>query len=167
MADIYEIGLLVKDIGNFDADSYEGRITFQMTIHILQSFGINLGCCYLWMLRGPYCMELASDCPGVAEAVKNIRDIPVEFRREEDQAAYDDFKKFMEHRKDNQDQLDIATSICYLHNEVGIGKEQALNLTAGKSERHNIEGCRLVWEELEAYGVVGNKARKGSAPIPV
>ena len=165
MADIYEIGLLAKDAGNFDADSYEGRITFQRTIHILQSFGIDLGYYYHWMLRGPYSMELAKDCHGVAEAVKNIHDIPVEFRHEEDQTAYDNFKRFMEHRKDDPDQLDIATSICHLHNEVGIGKEPALDLTAGKNERYGIRECRKVWDDLERYGVVGDKAG-GAVPMP-
>ena len=165
MADIYEIGLLAKDVGNFDACSYEGRITFQRTIHIMQSFGIDLGYNYNWMLRGPYSMELAKDGHGVAEAVKNIPDIPVEFRHEEDQAAYDDFKRFMENIRDDQDQLDIATSICHLHNEFGIGKEPALDLTAGKSERYGIGECRQVWDELERYGVVGIKAG-GAEPMP-
>ena len=165
MADIYEIGLLAKDVGNFDAGSYESRITFQRTIHIMQSFGIDLGYHYNWMLRGPYSMELAEDCHGVAEAVKNIPDIPVEFRRDEDMAAYNDFKRFIEPRKDDPDQLDIATSICHLHNEISVGKEPALDLTAGKSERYDIGECRQVWDDLERYGVVGVKAG-GAEPMP-
>ena len=166
MADTYEIGLLAKDVGNFDAGSYEGRITFQRTIHILQSFGIDLGYHYDWMLKGPYSMELAKDCHGVAEAVKNIPDIPVEFRYEEDRAAYNDFKRFIDPIKDDPDQLDIATSICHLHNEIGVGKEPALDLTAGKSERYGIVECRQVWDGLERYGVVGVKAG-GAEPMPV
>ena len=166
MADTYEIGLLAKDVGNFDAGSYDGRITFQRTIHIMQSFGIDLGYYYHWMLKGPYSLELAKDCHCVAEAVKNIPDIPVEFRHEEDQAAYNDFKRFIDPIKDDPDQLDIATSICHLHNEIGVGKDPAIDLTAGKSERYGIVECRQVWDDLERYGVVGIKSG-GAEPMPV
>ena len=61
MVDVYDLGLFVKDINNFNMDDFDGRLRLQKTIQLLQSFGIDLGYNYHWYLRGPYCTDLTKD----------------------------------------------------------------------------------------------------------
>ena len=154
MIDIYELGLLIKDIDNFDMDDFDGRLRFQKTIQLLQSFGIDLGYHYNWYLRGPYCPDLTKDGFRLNSVIQNIPDIHLEFRYAEDHKHYTDFKEFIKDKKDDPDLLEIASSICFLRNEVGANKKDTLRLTEGKMERFTMDVCERTWDELERYGVV-------------
>ena len=154
MIDIYELGLLIKDIDNFDMNDFDGRLRFQKTIQLLQSFGIDLGYHYNWYLRGPYCPDLTKDGFRLNSVIQNIPDIHLGFRYAEDHKHYTDFKEFIKDKKNDPDLLEIASSICFLRNEVGANKKDTLRLTEGKMERFTMDVCERTWDELERYGVV-------------
>ena len=80
MSDIYDLGLIIKDVGNFDMSEFEGRLTFQKTVQLLQSFGIDMGYRYNWYLRGPYCPDLTRAGFELKDVMQSIPDMPVEFR---------------------------------------------------------------------------------------
>ena len=154
MVDIYELGLLVKDIGNFNMDDFDGRLRFQKTVQLLQSFGIYLDYDYNWYLRGPYCPDLAKDGFKLKEAIGNIPDISMEFADQQYQVKYNNFKKFISEKKHDSDQLEMASSICFLRNEEGMSKDMVLKLTEGKREDFTMDQCMQIWDELETYDVV-------------
>ena len=154
MADVYELGLLFNDIGNFTMKDFDGRLRFQKTVQLVQSFGINLGYNYNWYLRGPYCPDLTRDGFALKEVIQNIPKMSIKFRHEDNNTRYANFKKFIKDKKDNADLLEIAASLCFLRNEVGAPKEATLRLTEGKMERFTKDMCEQMWEELERYGVV-------------
>ena len=152
--DIYDLGVFIKDIDNFDMDTFDGRLRFQKTVQLLQSFGLDLGYRYNWYLRGPYCPDLTKDGFELKEVIRKMPKISVELADDGDQANYDNFKRFMAGKKNDPDQLEIASSICFLHKEEGMGKDTVSRLTEGKRERFTMGGCAQMWDELERYGVV-------------
>lgn len=153
MTDIYDLGLLIKDINNFDMYTFDGRLRFQKTVHLLQSFNIELGYYYNWYLRGPYCPELAKDGFELQKVIEKIPHLTIEFAENNDQSRYNHFKTFMNDKKNDSDQLEIASSICFLHNE-GVDKTTVLRLTEGKRVHFTVNQCKQIWNELESYGVV-------------
>ena len=156
MVDLYELGLLVKDIDNFNMGDFDGRLRLQKTIQLLQSFGIDLGYRYNWYLRGPYCPELAKDGFKLDGVIRNIPDMTPGFRRAEDNAHYADFKDFIKDKKDDPDLLEIAASMCFLRNQLCLETKDVLRLTEGKLERFTMDTCELIWGELQRHGVVKN-----------
>ena len=151
---MYDLGVLIKDIDNFDMDTFDGRLIFQKTIHILQSFDINLGYYYSWYLRGPYCPDLTRDGFELKDVIEKVPKINIEFADSKDQSRYNSFKRFMLDKKNDSKQLEIASSICFLHKEVGLGKRNVLDLTEGKRREIEMNECEQIWAELEIYGVV-------------
>lgn len=152
--DIYDLAALMKEIGNFDMGTFEGRLSFQKTVQILQSFGIDLGYNYNWYLRGPYCPDLAKDGFELNNVIDQIPKLAIAFADDLIQSHYDDFKKFMADKKDDPDKLEIASSLCFLRNEGCMDKHKALQLTEGKRNHFTMDMCENVWGELESYGVV-------------
>ena len=154
MVDVYSLGLLLKDIDNFDMGNFSGRLRFQKTVHLLQSFGIDLGYRYNWYLRGPYCPDLTKDGFELKDVMPKLWNIPIEFEDEADQIRYNNFKAFIMGKKDDQNALEIASSICFLRNKEGLDKEKVLRLTKGKRAHFTMDECQRLWDELEKYEVV-------------
>ena len=152
--DVYELGVLVKDVGNFDMGTFGGRLRFQKTVQILQSFGIDLGYYYNWYLRGPYCPDLAKDGFRLRDVIDKIPKLTIEFADPKDQSSYGDFLEFMRDKKHDSKLLEIASSICFLRNEEGLDMDAALRLTEGKRREITMDECERMRNELEGYGVV-------------
>lgn len=153
-SDVYYLGVLIKDIDNFDMDAFDGRLTFQKTIQILQSFGIDLGYYYGWYLRGPYCPDLTKDGFELKDEIEKIPQLDIKFADPEDQSRYNNFKMFMHDKKNDPKQLEIASSICFLRKTVGLDKHTAIRLTKGKRAGIEMNECKQMWTELKNYGVV-------------
>ena len=152
--DAYELGVLIKDIDNFNMDNFDGRLRFQKTVHILQSFGVDLGYYYSWYLHGPYCPDLTKDGFELNGIIDKIPEINIEFANPEDQSRYNNFKMFMQGRKNDPKQLEIASSICFLQKAIHLDKDRVLKLTEGKRKEIKMEECEHMWKELASYGVV-------------
>ena len=153
MTDIYELGLLLKDINNFDMDTFDGRLRFQKTMHLLQSFGIGRGYRFTWYYHGMYCPALTKDGFELKNVIQKIPDITPKFQNGNDQISYDSFKEFMSDKKDNPDLLEIASTICFLHKE-GMDKKRILLFTENKKAHFKREDCVQMWNELEKRGVI-------------
>lgn len=154
MADIYELGMLIKDVYSLDMSTFEGRLKLQKTVYLLQSFGIDLGYRFGWYLRGPYCPDLTKDGFSLMSEKQNVPNITPRFQDKGDQARYDRFKGFMGNKKENADLLEIAASICFRRNDDGMDKDLALKLTEGKMPQFTKDDCETVWKELEGLEVV-------------
>lgn len=154
MSDAYALWLLIKDVYDFEMDTFDGRLKLQKTVYLLQAFGVNMGYHFNWYKRGPYSPDLTRDGFEVSKDKKHMAYMPVKFRDDDTLAKYDNFKKFIADQKDNADSLEIAASLCYRRNEDGMSTDMALDLTENKMERFNREDCRRIWMELQNLGVV-------------
>lgn len=152
--DTYDLGVLVKDFGNFNMSTFNGRLIFQKTMQLLQTFGLDFGYRYNWYLRGPYCPDLAKDGFELKEIIQDIPTFAVEFADGNVQTRYEEFKEFLSDKKDDHNKLEIASSICFLYKEEGLDKETVLRLTEGKRSHFTEQDCVSMWNELERYGVV-------------
>ena len=156
MGDTYALWLLIRDVYDFDMETFEGRLRLQKTVYLLQSFGIDLGYYFTWYLRGPYSPELTRDGFKLVDEKKSMVDIPLKFRKSATRDKFDNFKKFLAYKKKNADMLEIAASICYRRNVEGKEKENVLKLTENKMKRFDLEDCKRLWSELESMGIIKN-----------
>ncbi len=156
VVDIYELGLFIKDIDNLNMDTFDGRLRFQKKVQLLQSFGFDLGYDYNWYLRGPYSPELTKDGFKLKNIINNIPKLVIEFADDNDQHRYNRFKEFLKDKKNDQDKLEIAASITFLHNDEKLSKDSVLRLTEGKREHFTMKECEKIWDQLENCGVVSS-----------
>lgn len=154
MVDIYDLGVILKDIDNFNMKTFSDRLRFQKTVQLLQAFGVDLGYNYNWYLSGPYCPSLAKDGYELAKVIHKIPKLDLEFANNTLAASYAAFKDFIHDKKGDPDQLEIAASICFLHRQKNLDEATILRLTEGKKQRFTKEDCERIWNELAEYGVV-------------
>ena len=144
----------MKDIGNFNMDTFDGRLSFQKTIYLLQSFGVYLGYDFGWYIHGTYSPALTRAGFAIRDIVKKMPDMDLRFASDETQARYDKFKEFVKDRKDDPALLEIGASICYLAH-LNLEKGKLLQLVENKKPNFTKDQCVRTWDELQKYGVVG------------
>lgn len=150
--DRYELAAILKDVGNFSMDDFAGRLTLQKTVCLLQAFGIRLGYRFGWYLHGPYCRALVKDGYAARHVIDRLPDMRISFE-ESAQKRYEEFKEFMDDKKNNPALLEICASICYLATE-GFDKDAILKFTEAKKASFDHDQCMSMWNELEKYGVI-------------
>lgn len=153
----HELAAILKDVGNFSMDDFEGRLALQKTIRLLQAFGVDLGYRFGWYLHGPYCKALFKDGHEAHRVVDEIPRVDVSFEGEETQRYYVQFKEFMQDKEHDPARLEIGASICHLA-AAGIGKDDILKVVEEKSPEFSHAQCMSMWDELEKCGVVDDGA---------
>lgn len=154
--DLYEVAAILNDIGNFDVGDLGGRLALQKTIHLLQSFGINLGYIFAWLPFGAYSTALARDGLAVESFAPDMPEIPINFEADAAQRRYAEFKEFLKDRKHDTAMLDAASSMCYL-DSIGMERGKILRRVGGKSPGPGAKQCERAWGDLERCGVVGRR----------
>lgn len=152
----YELAAVLKDIGNFSMDDFEGRLTLQKTICLLQAFGVNLGYQFTWYLHGPYSTALFRDGHEARAVIDGLPCAPVSFNGEA-QKRYEGFKEFVQDKKHDPLRLEMCASICYLA-AAGLGKDDILKAVEDKTPEFGRGQCVSMWDDLERCGVVGSGA---------
>ena len=148
-----DLAAIMKDIGNFDMDTFEGRLSFQKTVYLLQSFGVYLGYNFQWYIHGTYSPALTRAGFRIRDIVKRMPEIDLRFATDEAQANYGKFKEFVEDKKDDPALLEIGASLCYL-SSLKLAKDRQLQLVADKKPHFTMDQCVRVWADLEKHGVV-------------
>ena len=151
--DEYDLAAIMNDIGNFDMDTFKGRLSFQKTVYLLQSFGVYLGYDFGWYIHGTYSPALTRAGFKIRDIVKRMPEIDIRFASDEAQANYDKFKEFVEDKKDDPALLEIGASLCYLA-RLNLKKERLLELVEDKKPHFTTDQCVRVWTDLEKHGVV-------------
>lgn len=151
--DRYGLAAVMKEVGNFDMDSFPGRRSFQKAVCLLHSFGVYLGYGFGWYLHGTYSPALTRDGLAIRYIVENVPGAKPRFKSPSTQDCYDRFKEFVEDKKDDPALLEIGASICYLGDK-RLQKDRILKLIENKKNDFTEEQCVLMWDELEKYGVV-------------
>lgn len=151
----HELAAILNDIGNFDVSDFEGRLTLQKTVYLLQSFGINLGYKFTWYLHGAYCTALARDGFAIESIAPGMPKIDINFEADAAQRRYAEFKEFLRDKKLDPALLEISSSICHM-GSIGMEKGEILRRVECKKPRFSAEQCERAWDDLEVYRVVGN-----------
>ena len=104
-------GLVKRTYPNFDMFSFDNRLRLQKFTYFLQHvFELNIGYDFNWYTYGPYCMELTKD--GFQADFDKIK--PLGFSSEGTEKRFLEFLKFFEEKKEDNEWLEIASSIHLL-----------------------------------------------------
>ncbi len=148
-----DLGLVMRDIGNFDMGKFPGRLSLQKTVFLLQTFGVNLGYAFRWHLHGVYCPELTRDGYRLDKIGLPVQEEPLQFVEQKDQESYLAFSEFIRERKDSPDMLEIAASVAYLAN-AGFERNEVLHMVETKKPRFTRADCEKAWDDLTESKVI-------------
>lgn len=146
--DVIDLGLVLKNIDNFDMSTFDGRLILQKTVYLMQSFGIYVGYDFTWYLRGPYSTKLARNGFALQEVYSNMpkgyfdqQDIKEKFAR---------FLNFMQNKKNNADTLEILASIHFLKKVYpSMKKPEIIEKVKKKQSYFTKVQCEKGWTELK------------------
>ena len=141
------LGLILKNLDNFDMSTFHGRLTLQKTVYLLQSFDIYIGHSFSWYLRGPYSSHLAS----VGFQLQEVYDkIPQGKFEKGIQKRFEKFLNFMEDKKNDPDRLEILASIHFLKKIYpNMSKSDILEKVKNKQKYFTKKQCEEAWTELK------------------
>ena len=151
--DAVNLGMVVKNLDNFDMSSFDGRLTLQKSVYLLQAFGVYLGYRFSWYIRGPYSTRLAS----AGFALQGVyEDLPTgTFHSKQIQSRFRQFLDFMGDKRHDPDRLEILASIHFLRNvHKRMTKPKILTKVENKQSYFTREDCEKGWGELEEWGLI-------------
>lgn len=151
--EVINLGLVLRNLDNFDMSTFDGRLTLQKTVYLMQSFGIYLGHNFSWYLRGPYSSHLAS----VGFTLQDIyHKIPSAGHFEkETQRKFDDFIEFMSDKKTDPDRLEILASIHFLKKIYpNMAKAEIIEKVKNKQKYFAKKQCEKAWQELKERSMI-------------
>ncbi|MCH7560087.1 MAG: hypothetical protein IIC67_01735 [Thaumarchaeota archaeon] len=151
--EVINLGLVLRNLDNFDMSTFDGRLTLQKTIYLMQAFGIYLGHNFSWYLRGPYSSHLAS----VGFALQDIyHRIPTAgYFEKETQRKFDDFIEFMNDKKTEPDRLEILASIHFLKKIYpSMSKAEIIEKVKNKQKYFTKKQCEEAWKELKEVSII-------------
>lgn len=151
--EVINLGLVLKNLNNFDMSTFAGRLTLQKTIYLMQAFGIYLGYDFSWYLRGPYSSPLAKNGFALQEIYHKI---PTAGHFERDtQNKFEQFLEFIQDKKNDPDRLEILASIHFLKNIYqNMSKAEIIDRVKKKQSYFKKEQCEQGWKELKEIGLI-------------
>ena len=149
--DIYDLGVMLKNIGHFGMDIFDDRLMLQKTIYLLKSFGFDLGYIFNWYIHGVYSPDLTKDGFELQEIYDEIPKLEIKYEPETAQTQFKKFIKFIVNKKSNS--LELASSLCYWNNK-GLSKNDTLKVVKQKKPHFNDHQYEVMWDELMSMGVV-------------
>lgn len=151
--EVINLGLVLRNLNNFDMSTFSGRLTLQKTIYLMQTFGIYLGHNFSWYLRGPYSSHLASVGFALQEIYPKIQDAG-HFEKKT-QKKFDRFLGFMNDKKHDPDRLEILASIHFLKKLYPkMTKAEIVEKVKNKQKYFTKKQCEDAWHELEEWSMI-------------
>ncbi len=150
--EVFTLGLILKNIDNFDMSTFHGRLTLQKTIYLMQAFGIYIGHDFSWYLRGPYSSHLASIGFQLQE---NYDKVPKGRFEKGIQKKFEGFLNFIEDKKNDPDRLEILASIHFLKKIYpNMSKADIIGKVKNKQKYFAKKQCEDAWIELKNMDLV-------------
>lgn len=151
--DAVSLGMVVRNLNNFDMTSFNGRLTLQKSIYLLQSFDVYLGYRFSWYIRGPYSTRLASTGFALQEIYEGL---PAgKFSSRQVQTRFKRFLGFMEDKKHDPDRLEILASIHFLKRvHKTMSKSKILTRVENKQSYFTTHQCAEGWTELRKWDLI-------------
>ena len=151
--EVINLGLVLRNLDNFDMSTFNGRLTLQKTIYLMQAFGIYLGYNFSWYLRGPYSSHLAR----VGFVLQDVyREIPTAGSFEKDiQRKFKDFLRFMADKKTDPNRLEILASIHFLKKIYpNMTRAEIIEKVKNKQKYFTKKQCEEAWQELKEQEMI-------------
>lgn len=153
--EIINLGLILHNVDNFSMSTFNGRLTLQKTIYLLQAFGVYIGYDFSWYLRGPYSPRLARDGFELQDVYRNFPTKTGKFPEKNIQQRFVKFLHFMKNKKNNPDKLEILASVHFLKNvHPKMKKENMLSIVEQKQSYFTRPMCEKGWTELKKIGLI-------------
>lgn len=151
--DVINLGLVLRNFENFNMTNFDGRLTLQKSIYLMQAFGIYLGYNFSWYLRGPYSPRLARDGFALQEI---YRSVPIgSFEKKNIQSKFEKFLNFMKDKKKDSARLEIIASIHFLKKiHKNMSKSEILEKVKKKQVYFTKKQCEKVWNELKEIELI-------------
>ncbi len=148
----FALGLVLKNLDNFDMSTFQGRLILQKSVYLMQAFDIYIGHDFSWYLRGPYSAHLASVGFKLQE---NYDRVPKGKFEKVVQKKFEGFLSFMEDKKNDPDRLEILASIHFLKNIYPkMPKEDILEKVKNKQKYFTKKQCQDAWIELNSEDLI-------------
>ena len=151
--DVVSLGMVLKNLDNFDMSDFDGRLTLQKSVYLLQSFGVYIGYRFSWYVRGPYSTRLASngfELRGIYGGLPAGR-----FGTKHVQSKFERFLGFMGDKKDDPGRLEILASIHFLKSVYQtMPKPQILTKVKNKQSYFTRQQCQEGWDDLQEWGLI-------------
>ncbi len=142
------LGLVLKNLDNFDMSTFQGRLILQKSVYLMQAFDIYIGHNFSWYLRGPYSSHLASVGFQLQE---NYDGVPKGKFEKAVQKKFEGFLGFMEDKKNDPDRLEILASIHFLKKIYSkMSKADILEKVKNKQKYFTKKQCEDAWIELKS-----------------
>ena len=151
--DVVSLGMVLRNLDNFDMSDFGGRLTLQKSVYLLQSFGVYMGYRFSWYVRGPYSTRLASN----GFALRGIYEgLPAgSFGTKRVQSKFERFLGFMGDKKDDPDRLEILASIHFLKSVYkAMPKSKILTKVKNKQSYFTQRQCQEGWDELVRWNLI-------------
>lgn len=143
----FTLGLILKNLDNFDMSTFQGRLILQKTVYLMQAFDVYIGHTFSWYLRGPYSSHLASLGFQLQE---NYDKIPEGKFEKGTQKKFEAFLSFMKDKKSNPDRLEILASIHFLKKIYSkMSKAEIIEKVKNKQKYFTKKQCEDAWIELK------------------
>ena len=150
--EVITLGLVLKNLDNFDMSTFYGRLVLQKTVYLLQSFDVYIGYDFSWYMRGPYSTYLTTVGFRLQEVYHKIPNGRFEKGIQE---RFEKFLKFMENKKNNPDMLEILASIHFLKKiHPYMPKPDIVKKIKSKQKYFTKEQYKTAWIELENLGLI-------------
>ena len=153
-----DLGYILRQFPNLDfgMDDFDHRLRVQKFVYLLQAFDIYLGYDYSWYLRGPYCTQLATIAYTLSRSYDHIPiDQEMVFTNPDVQERFEEFKKFVRGRENNNDFLEIAASLHMLRKAYDdMDRDVIVARVAAKRDHFDRATCEAVWGELERWNLM-------------
>ena len=150
-----ELGFILKQIRGyeFSMDDFDGRLSLQKTIYLLQAFGVNLGYSFSWRLRGPYCSLLTTNGFTLDRVYHLLPDHDTKFKNDRAHKQFAKFQRFIEGK--GLESLEILALIHYLKECLGLDDETTVRKILDKKRTNFDEGqIRRELEYIRKEGLV-------------
>lgn len=146
------LGLILKNLDNFDMSTFDGRLIFQKTVYLMQAFGVYIGHSFSWYLRGPYSSHLAD----VGFQLQEVYDeIPKGGFNNSAHKKFEKFLQFMDDKKDDPVKLEILASAHFVKKLYpDMPKSKIIQTVQNKQEYFTKKQCEDAWTELEGRGLL-------------
>ncbi len=147
------LGVVLRNLDNFDMSTFNGRLTLQKTVYLMQAFGIYLGHNFSWYLRGPYSSHLASVGFTLQEVYHRIP--AAGHFAKPTQRKFDKFIEFMSDKKHDPARLEILASIHFLKRiHPKMTKAKIIERVKNKQGYFKKKQCEDAWQELEEWSMI-------------
>ncbi len=146
------LGLILKNLDNFDMSTFQGRLILQKSVYLMQAFDIYIGYDFSWYLRGPYSSHLANIGFQLQE---NYDKFPKGKFEKGIQKKFKQFLDFMEDKKNDPDKLEILASIHFLKKIYSkMSKADILEKVKNKQKYFTKKQCEDAWIELKSKDLI-------------